>query len=147
MTAPLINLGITDQDVQDFELKYAAAWAQVPSRLLAVMDVLNDPRTSGAGKPGILAATQNLQAQYAATSGNLGVLLQQMQTNVPVDVGLAAQTVPSALAVLAGTDQVERAVGLTSGVQVSLNVPWYAYLLLAVPLYFLLGKKKKRRRY
>lgn len=144
MTAPLINLGITDVDIQSFELKYAAAWAQIPSRLMAVLDVLNDPRTSGAGKPGILAATQNLQAQYAATSGNLAVLLQQMQMNSPVDIGLATQTLPAALAVLAGTDQVEQAVGLSSGVQVSASIPWAAYLLLGVPLYFFLMRKRRK---
>lgn len=145
MTAPLINLGITNQDVQSFELKYAAAWAQVPARLGRVLGILEDPRTSGAGKANILAATQNLEQQYADTSANMGSLLTALQMNQPIDVGLAAQTIPTALAVLAGTDQVEAAVGLTPGVAVSATIPWWLYLTLAVPLYFILTRKKRKR--
>lgn len=147
MTAPVLALfGVTDQEIQQFALKYAAAWSQVPARLERVLAIAQNPATTGTAKQPVISATQDLQSQYAAVSADVGTLLTQVETGQSVDLGLAAQTIPRALGVLQGTDQVERAVGLTPGVPVSItaNIPWWAYLAVGGIIVWFLTRRRRR---
>lgn len=144
MTAPsttevvLNAFGVSDQDVQQFVLKYAAAWTQVPARLQRVEQLAQ-------GSPTILPVVQQLQTNYANTSNGVGLLLSQVQTGRNVDLVLAAQTMPQALAILAGTDQVEQAVGVTGGVPVAFtaSLPWWVYVGIGGGLLYLLLKRRR----
>lgn len=152
MSSPIAQLlpalGVTDADIQAFALKYVAAWEQVPQRLANVLTIAQAPSTTGSAKQPVIDATTQLQAEYAAVSGGVGTILESVQTNAPVDYGLAVQVLPRAYAVLQGTDQVEQAVGITGGVKVSMALPASTWVIgggLVAAIYLLFFRKKKRR--
>lgn len=150
MTAPLNvwdilgSVGVSTNDVQDFALKYAAAWASVPARLQRVAQVAESG--TGSARDSILAATENLQSEYAAISANVSALLAGAQGGGSVNVPLAVATIPQALAVLQGTDQVEQAVGIPVGTPVAtVTVPWWVWAVPLGVVGFLVWRMGRRR--
>lgn len=140
MTGPLIQLGVTTDQIQAFVLTYASAWVQVPGRIQAVID-----KATQTGNADTLNAAEQTQLAYAQVSGDVGQLIASYNQGQPLDIGMAVQTIPSAIGILGSVDRLEQSVGMQPGVKVTARVPWFTYLLLAVPAYFLLRKKKGRR--